>query len=197
MRMFGRGHLTLEELSAYLDGRGPDRGHLAGCEVCRRELASLEATRGYLSSLSEVAVPRSFMPMAAEPVRSEFGWFGAMRMATAGVAALLVFAVGVESYAGGVSTSAPAMGRLASDSVTVTAQGKADAPAAAPALRSAPAAGGAVATATVVVQEERRSEPGIDREVSRGPSAVTSGLGVIFVLLFAATVGLWIRERSS
>lgn len=196
-----RGHLTTDELSACLDGRGSDRGHLAGCETCRADLASLEATRAYLRSMREVPAPHSFMPLAQEPARPRWSWFPAMRMATAGAAVLLLLSVGLETYvASGRTASAPsiAVTQQAYQGQEKAASDSAGAPAAAPlqgAQRSAPeAAPRAVTPTSVPVPQEVLPTPA--PIATTGPGSVTPALGVIFVLLFAATIGLWIRERS-
>ncbi len=118
-----RGHPSLERLSEYVDGRGREEmeGHLASCAVCQEEIASLTATREYLSGLREVAVPRSFYPMVGVAGRQSaalrdgagWPWFGllpGLRMATAAVATMLVLAVGLESYA---AMPGPAIARYA------------------------------------------------------------------------------------
>lgn len=202
MNLFRRDHLTTDELSAYLDDRGSDRGHLSQCETCRAELASLEATRGYLGSMREVPIPRSFVPLVEAPAPSRWSWLPAMRFATAGVAVALLLSVGFESYAAGGTAGAPSMAirSLTYDSAVQekAATQESDrqaAPASAPqqGLRSAPAAAPPAATATSVpVPQEVPAAPPSSTPI--GP--VSSTLGVLFVLLFAATLGLWIRERS-
>lgn len=70
------GHLTTEQLSAFLDGevsmeeRTPWDEHLKTCEQCQQELASLRQTVALLHALPQPALPRSFVLSAdaAEPV---------------------------------------------------------------------------------------------------------------------------------
>ncbi|MBA2278478.1 MAG: zf-HC2 domain-containing protein [Chloroflexia bacterium] len=59
-------HIDTDSLSAYLDGDLPDEdrrqiaGHLAGCGLCRRELAELRATVALLRHLPHFRPRRSF-----------------------------------------------------------------------------------------------------------------------------------------
>jgi hypothetical protein len=60
------GHLSNEELSAYLDGELPAArltaaaGHLAGCDQCSAALDALRQTAALVSRLPQVEAPRSF-----------------------------------------------------------------------------------------------------------------------------------------
>ena len=101
------------EISARADGElAPDRlsaleAHLTGCERCRTELDELLAVRSALRDLPQVTAPRSFTltPAMAErepaPVASRtIPSFVAMRVAGAGVAAVLAVVVMLD--AGGI-----------------------------------------------------------------------------------------------
>ncbi len=101
------------DISAQADGElAPERrqtleAHLAGCERCRTELDDLLSLRSALSSLPQVAAPRSFTltPAMAEreprPVTSRAApSFVAMRVAGAGFAAVLAVVVMLD--AGGI-----------------------------------------------------------------------------------------------
>jgi Putative zinc-finger len=69
-------HLTTEQLSALLDGevlaeeKTREEAHLATCQRCQQELASLRRTVALLRALPQPALPRSFeLPLeVAEPV---------------------------------------------------------------------------------------------------------------------------------
>jgi hypothetical protein len=99
-----------ELLSAYIDGevtadeRGLVEAHLASCDVCGRDLATLRQTVTLLRQLPQVAAPRPFTlresdvqalrPTRPIPIRWQSGW---LRAAVAAAAMLLCVAV-----AGGV-----------------------------------------------------------------------------------------------
>lgn len=106
----GDSHLSLETLSAYLDGelnadeRTSASRHLSVCEFCERELQSLRATTTLMHGLPELRPAKSFQigPEYAEQGRAavESGWLGrmlglmpALRAATAAVAMLLLVVV--------------------------------------------------------------------------------------------------------
>ncbi len=102
-----------DDISARADGElAPERhdaleAHLAGCGRCSTELDELLAVRSALRSLPQVAAPRSFTltPAMAEREPPPFTSratpaFVAMRLAGAGVAAVLAFVVMLD--AGGI-----------------------------------------------------------------------------------------------
>ena len=116
------------EFSAHADGElAPDRlaaleAHLDGCERCRGELAGIVTLRAALRDLPEVAAPRSFAltPAMAErqrapPATRTTPSFVAMRVAGAGVAAVLAVVVMLD--AGGIVDDS---GRGGSDETAAT-----------------------------------------------------------------------------
>ena len=102
-----RRHARLQRLlSAYLDGEVSDSEragvdtHLAGCESCRSELATLRATVDLLGSLPQIAPSRSFaLAQEPEPVRSFEPLFWTAR-AVAPIAAVLLVALVVGDSVG-------------------------------------------------------------------------------------------------
>lgn len=66
MAQFSNEHLTITELSAYLDKElAPEElalcdAHIRTCQPCQAALADLRLTSALLSSMPQVAVPRSF-----------------------------------------------------------------------------------------------------------------------------------------
>ncbi len=92
-----RRHARLRELlSAYIDGEvsasetSRVEEHLAGCQECRDELASLRSTVGLLRRLAELAVPRSFALSEAPQRRPTPTIVWTARLATSVAAVLLV-----------------------------------------------------------------------------------------------------------
>ncbi len=94
-----------ELLSAYIDGEVTAaeqelvEAHLATCDVCGRDLATLRQTVALLGQLPQVAVPRPFTLRESDvqplrPVRSTWWHSGWLRGAVAAVAVLLCVAVG-------------------------------------------------------------------------------------------------------
>ncbi|MFQ5925613.1 MAG: anti-sigma factor family protein [Dehalococcoidia bacterium] len=85
-----------EMLSLYIDGKlGPSErerieSHIEGCQACRRELESLEATVNLLHRVAMVSSPRSFALAEVAPKRRPVA-FGALRAATAVAVLLLAF----------------------------------------------------------------------------------------------------------
>jgi hypothetical protein len=95
-----------ELLSAYIDGevtaaeRGLVEAHLASCDVCGRDLATLRQTVALLRQLPQVAAPRPFTlresdvrplrPTRPIPIRWQSGW---LRGAVAAAAMLLCVAM--------------------------------------------------------------------------------------------------------
>ncbi|MBI4333877.1 MAG: zf-HC2 domain-containing protein [Chloroflexi bacterium] len=93
-----------EQLSAYMDGqltpseKGSIDRHLASCQPCQEELASLRATKNVLSLMPSVATPRSFAIVSYRPARRAPA-FSLLRLATAAAAFLLVL-VGLGDFWG-------------------------------------------------------------------------------------------------
>ena len=92
-----RRHARLRELlSAYIDGEVSAsetlrvEEHLAGCQECQDELASLRSTVGLLRRLPELAVPRSFALSEAPQRRPTPTIVWTARLATSVAAVLLV-----------------------------------------------------------------------------------------------------------
>ncbi len=92
-----RRHARLRELlSAYIDGEvsasetSRVEEHLAGCQECQDELASLRSTVGLLRRLPELAVPRSFGLREAPQRRPTPTIVWTARLATSAAAVLLV-----------------------------------------------------------------------------------------------------------
>ena len=92
-----RRHARLRELlSAYIDGEVSAsetlrvEEHLARCQECRDELASLRSTVGLLRRLPELAVPRSFALSEAPQRRPTPTIVWTARLATSAAAVLLV-----------------------------------------------------------------------------------------------------------
>ncbi len=92
-----RRHARLRELlSAYIDGEvsasetSRVEEHLAGCQECRDELASLRSTVDLLRRLPELAVPRSFALSEAPQRRPTPTIVWTARLATSAAAVLLV-----------------------------------------------------------------------------------------------------------
>lgn len=83
-------------LSPYIDGRlGPlererIESHIEGCEACRWQLESLEATVNLLQRVAMVSPPRSFALAEVAP-RRRAAAFGTLRVATAVAVLLLAF----------------------------------------------------------------------------------------------------------
>jgi hypothetical protein len=104
------------DLSAYADGQiSWKRGqrverHLGSCAACRAELTELRSLSAALSDLPEVSTPRSFAltpeqvaeAEPATPAQRAVPSFMAMRVAGAGVAAVLALVVLIDT--GGIST---------------------------------------------------------------------------------------------
>jgi len=104
-------HLTEEQLNLYLDSelstveRAAVEAHLAGCDACRAELASLQALFTALDALQPEALAADLTPvvlrgMAAERQRAAWrrriGW---LIPALQGVAAVLLLAFGWSALA--------------------------------------------------------------------------------------------------
>ncbi len=92
-----RRHARLRELlSAYIDGEvsasetSRVEEHLAGCQECRDELASLRSTVDLLRRLPELAAPRSFALSEAPQRRPTPTIVWTARLATSAAAVLLV-----------------------------------------------------------------------------------------------------------
>ncbi len=92
-----RRHARLRELlSAYIDGEASAsetsrvEEHLARCQECQDELASLRSTVGLLRRLPELAVPRSFALSEAPQRRPTPTIVWTARLATSAAAVLLV-----------------------------------------------------------------------------------------------------------
>ncbi len=97
-----RGHIQVEQLSAYLDKqvspaeRATIDAHLQQCSECRAELESLRQTVAMLHSLPRVAVPRAFTLSEAQagirrPAAAP-GWFGGLARGLGAVAAIALVA---------------------------------------------------------------------------------------------------------
>jgi hypothetical protein len=93
-----------ELLSAYIDGevtaaeQGLVEAHLASCDVCGRDLATLRQTVALLGQLPQVAAPRPFTLRESDvqplrPARSAWWRIGWLRGAVAAAAVLLCVAV--------------------------------------------------------------------------------------------------------
>jgi hypothetical protein len=109
MSLFGKPNHTTkhqyfeEKLSAYLDGelvpqeRDAVERHLATCQACQWDLATLRRTVKWMRELPTVPVPRVFtVPVSAMPARASqprWRFVPALQVATAMVALLLFFAV--------------------------------------------------------------------------------------------------------
>ncbi len=162
-----RRHARLRELlSAYIDGEVSAsetlrvEEHLARCQECRDELASLRATVGLLRRLPELAVPRSFALSEAPQRRPTPTLVWTARLATS-VAAVLLVALLLGDIVGLVSQqrsledlasraevqapAAPAPLATAAQPSEAAARGIPGAPA--PELESAPALAAAAAPA--------------------------------------------------
>jgi hypothetical protein len=96
--------------SPYIDGRltSSERermeSHIEGCEACRRELESLEATVNLLHRVPLISPPRSFAIAEVAPRRHSVA-FGTLRVATAVAVLALVFLFvsdGVQLFEGGL-----------------------------------------------------------------------------------------------
>ena len=125
----GRRHQGIEALSEYLDGRLDDRRrghlevHLASCRQCREELATLTATKSYLSELPQVRVPRPFYVTAVQqgPAKALPFWYGllpGLRLATSAAAALFVAVVAtsaMSTFPSGSALRLPPSGSLLAD----------------------------------------------------------------------------------
>ena len=83
-------------LSLYIDGmlspleREKLESHIEGCEACRWELESLEATVNLLQRVAMVSPPRSFALAEVAPKRRPAA-FGTLRVATAVAVLVLAF----------------------------------------------------------------------------------------------------------
>lgn len=87
--------------------------HLAACEACREELASLEQTVLWLRQLPPVRLPRSFLIPVAKPAPrrvTTLGWtYGYLRLATALAMVLLILVVSGDLFLQfGLGPQAPA-----------------------------------------------------------------------------------------
>lgn len=159
-------HLSTEWLSAYLDGvvAPEDRGaggvesaeaHLRACARCAGELADLDAVRGLLRRLPQVAPPRSFalrqVPerQAPEPRPARIWDLPRLvvwtRAATAVAAAFFVLFLSLDLLGAGVDV--PASSALQNRLAVPTAAPAAPKPAAAPDAEARPAQAPAAAQA--------------------------------------------------
>ena len=112
-----KGHIRLETLSEYMDGRlSPDRhrrveGHLEACSRCVEEMESLEQTVGLLRQVPIVGPRRSFVlgeEAVAAPARRETR-MPVLAYGAAAVVAVLLFAVVLSAdLSGALSQGAPA-----------------------------------------------------------------------------------------
>ena len=149
-------------LSSYVDGEvspaeaGRVERHLAGCDECRRERDSLEATVGLLKQLPELQVNRSFT-LQAEPVAlpapRPFAW--ATGLATSAAAVLLVALLlgdGTE-----ILTQSRDVSPIQVEALQETAPAAVPTPAAAMAAAAAPVA--AMAQDTAPQDEEQAVAP--------------------------------------
>lgn len=100
-----------DNLSAYLDGRLAERErrrverHLAECEVCREDLATLRETVTLLRQVPSMPLPRSFtLPVSAQAEQTRFRrWnmaYGLLRGATVAVSFVLFLLLSSDALIG-------------------------------------------------------------------------------------------------
>jgi anti-sigma factor RsiW len=165
-------HLTIEQLSSFIDGRlafserASAEGHLAACDRCKAELQDLQATVALVREMPEVDPPRDFrLPRTVTPLRPRRGslalrlvpWTRAAGALAAALCVVLVSAEILSSFGGGTSPAKPG---------EVPKQTAAERPAASVQDRAAEAAKPAAPP-----QSPALAEPSSDKRGAPGPPA--------------------------